>query len=157
MSFGTYARRVRDPSLPYGLRYSSLRCAVARYMPLGFHATWDFVTSRAGNVRRDEAALLRALGLLEDSRRAWHAEQAGFARRRTEDKRRHHRTATEEERRHRFGWRWHGEHAHEAAVRAVATLWKEHLEVASGTYSPAESRGSCRTLRSPRRTMSFKS
>lgn len=70
MSFGTYARRVRDSGLPYGARYRALRCAATRYMPLGFHATWAFITGKAGNVRADEAALLRALEVLEDSRHA---------------------------------------------------------------------------------------
>jgi hypothetical protein len=39
MSFGTYARLVRNQALPYGRRYTSLRCAVGHYMPLGFNAT----------------------------------------------------------------------------------------------------------------------
>jgi hypothetical protein len=86
MSFGTYARRVRNQSLRYGLRYTPLRCAVERYKPLGFKATWDYITARAGDVRNDEAALLRALDILEGSWRAWHQELAEFARHRTEEK-----------------------------------------------------------------------
>ncbi|AWS41653.1 hypothetical protein [Streptosporangium sp. 'caverna'] len=82
MSFGTYARRVRDQALPYGRRYTSLRCAVGHYKPLGFNATWNHITSRAGQVRTDEAALLRALDILETSREARLAEMAAFALRR---------------------------------------------------------------------------
>lgn len=128
MSFGTYARRVRDRDLPYGLRHSALRCAVSRYKPLGFHATWDFITARAGNVRRDETALLAALDLLEASRTAWHAELAEFARRRTIDKR-HRRTVSVQEQRYLYGWRWPGPDGHAATVQTITALWKEHTRV----------------------------
>ncbi|WP_245651688.1 GNAT family N-acetyltransferase [Streptosporangium amethystogenes] len=122
MSFGTYARRVRNQDLPYGLRYTSLRCAVERYMPVGHHATWDYITGRAGRVRTDEAALLRALDILETSREAWLAEMAAFALRRTTEKR-DRRTVSADEHRYRHGWRWPGPDAHEATHQTVQTLW----------------------------------
>ena len=75
MSFGTYARRVRDQALPYGRRYTSLRCAVGLYKPLGFNATWNHITSRAGQVRTDEAALLPVRGATD--RRVRRGDRAG--------------------------------------------------------------------------------
>lgn len=139
MSFGTYARRVRNRDFPYGLRYSALRCAVSRYRPLGFHATWEFITLHAGgDVRRDEAALLRALDLLEDSRRAQHADRAEFARRRTAEKLGHRRAPTEEEKAYLYGWRWPGPDAHAATVQTVTALWEEHLRVPYPERSSAE-------------------
>lgn len=59
MSFHPYAQAVRDRALPYGRRYTSLRCAVGCYRPLGFNATWSYL-STAGALRSDEKALLRA-------------------------------------------------------------------------------------------------
>ncbi|MBA9005354.1 hypothetical protein [Thermomonospora cellulosilytica] len=50
---------MRDRALPYGRRYTSLRCAVGCYRPLGFNATWSYL-STAGALRSDEKALLRA-------------------------------------------------------------------------------------------------
>ncbi|WP_143590548.1 GNAT family N-acetyltransferase [Thermoactinospora rubra] len=125
MSFGTEARRVRDTALPHRRRYGALRSAVSRYKPLGFLATWSYITSHAGDVRRDERALVRALEVLEASRTAWHAELAAFARRRAIDKRRR-RDVTVEEGRYRHGWRWHGPDAHDAMARTVAALWRQH-------------------------------
>ncbi|MFV2177699.1 hypothetical protein ACFHW2_15000 [Actinomadura sp. LOL_016] len=82
MSFGTYARRVRDESLPPRDRHAALRCAVERYCPLGFNATWAYVTAVARplpDVRRDVPALLGALDVLEASRAVRLAESAAFA------------------------------------------------------------------------------
>ncbi|MGS2643654.1 GNAT family N-acetyltransferase [Streptosporangium sp. LJ11] len=125
MSFGTYARQVRNQDLPYGLRYVSLRCAVERYMPVGYNATWDYLNSRAGRLRKDETALLRALDILETSRKARLAEMAAFALRRTSEKR-DRRTLSAGEYRYRHGWRWPGPDAHEAMHRTVQTLWTQH-------------------------------
>ncbi len=125
MSFGTYARQVRNQDLPHGLRYVSLRCAVERYMPVGYDATWDYLTSRAGRVRKDETALLRALDILETSRKARLAEMAVFALRRTSEKR-DRRAPSADEHRYRHGWRWPGPDAHEAMHRTVQTLWTRH-------------------------------
>lgn len=116
MSYGTYARRVRNPDHPYGMRYRALRCAVSRYRPLGFNATWDFITSRTGDVRREESALVAALDVLEASRTAWLAELADFTR----------NPVTDEERRYLYGWRWPGPEAHQATLYTVAALWDEH-------------------------------
>ncbi|MFJ8657892.1 hypothetical protein [Streptomyces sp. NPDC093795] len=89
MSFGTYARRVRDERLPTARRYTALRCAVGQYCPLGFHATWTYLAMTAvpsPDLRRDAAALLRALDTLEASRAVRRAEVASFAARRRVEK-----------------------------------------------------------------------
>ncbi|MFJ2936355.1 hypothetical protein ACIO8G_26805 [Streptomyces sp. NPDC087219] len=89
MSFGTYARRVRDERSPPARRHRALRCAVSEYGPLGFHATWAYLAATAvpaPDLRRDTAALLRALGVLEASRAARIEEIAVFAARRRVEK-----------------------------------------------------------------------
>ncbi|MEV4937855.1 hypothetical protein [Streptomyces zaomyceticus] len=89
MSFGTYARRVRDVGAPAARRHTALRCAVSEYCPLGFHATWAYVSATAlpsPDLRRDSTALLRALDALESSRAVRIAEGASFAARRRAEK-----------------------------------------------------------------------
>ncbi|GAA0989822.1 hypothetical protein GCM10009555_074470 [Acrocarpospora macrocephala] len=126
MSFATYARRVRNRDLPYNHRHTALRCAVGRHMPLGFTATWQYITDAAGPVRRDEAALLRALDILETSRAARLREIAAFAARRRAEKQRGYGVRHDEQR-YRFGPRWYGPDAHEAMYQTVQTLWAEHI------------------------------
>ncbi|WP_225730016.1 MULTISPECIES: hypothetical protein [unclassified Nocardia] len=79
MSFNNFARKVRDPTLPYPHRVSALRSCVQLYRPIGFRGTLNFLAERAGPLSRDEAALLRALDLLEAARAAWHAELREYA------------------------------------------------------------------------------
>ncbi|MER7497170.1 hypothetical protein ABT033_31795 [Streptomyces pharetrae] len=89
MSFGTYARKVRERRLPLTRRHTALRCAVGLYCPLGFDATWAYLAATAcpaPDLRRDPAALLRALATLEESRAAHLAETADFAARRRAEK-----------------------------------------------------------------------
>ncbi|MDV9192970.1 hypothetical protein R6L23_32990, partial [Streptomyces sp. SR27] len=62
---------MRDEGLPPARRHRALRSAVSEYCPLGFHATWAYLGATARpspDLRRDPAALLRALGTLEASR-----------------------------------------------------------------------------------------
>ena len=82
MSYRTSIRRVADVTLPLGRRYVALRSAVGYYCPLGFEATWAYVTTEArpwGGRRWDGAALGRAAEILNDSRAVWLAEIAAFA------------------------------------------------------------------------------
>ncbi|MER7503540.1 hypothetical protein AB0L05_24755 [Nonomuraea pusilla] len=79
MSFGNLARRVRDTDLPFRWRVSALRSCVQLHRPLGFQATLSYLESRAGRFQRDEAALLRALDLLESNRAAFRAELRAYA------------------------------------------------------------------------------
>ncbi|PRX55837.1 hypothetical protein B0I32_12557 [Nonomuraea fuscirosea] len=55
MSFGAFARKVRDPALPHR-RVSALRSCVQLYRPIGFEATLSFLHAEAGPFRTDEAA-----------------------------------------------------------------------------------------------------
>ena len=87
VSFSNHARRVRDTSLPYGKRVSSLRSCVERYRPIGYFATLSYLESVAGPFQRDEAALLRALDVLDTSRQLRYAAHLEYASRRREEKR----------------------------------------------------------------------
>jgi hypothetical protein len=87
VSFGTYARKVRDPGLPYGRRIQALAGCVQRYRPLGYQATFDYLTRVAGPLRHDEAALLRALDSISASRELWQRELLEYADRRRAAKR----------------------------------------------------------------------
>lgn len=89
MGFRTYARRVRDEQLPLARRHTSLRCAVGQYCPLGFNATWAYLAATARpspDLRKDPAALLRALETLEASRAVRLNEVDAFAVRRHAEK-----------------------------------------------------------------------
>ncbi|MGW1889624.1 hypothetical protein ACWCP6_05080 [Streptomyces sp. NPDC002004] len=89
MGFRTYARRVRDEQLPLSRRHTALRCAVGHYAPLGFNATWAYLAATAcpaPDLRRDPAALLRALDTLETSRAVRLNEVEAFTARRHAEK-----------------------------------------------------------------------
>ncbi|MFC9388254.1 hypothetical protein [Streptomyces venezuelae] len=89
MSFGTYARRVRDEESSPARRHRALRSAVTEYAPLGYHATWAYLAATAlpePDLRRDPAALLRALDTLEASRAVRLRETTAFAARRRAEK-----------------------------------------------------------------------
>ncbi|MFF4893737.1 hypothetical protein [Micromonospora chersina] len=119
MSFGTYARKVRDRSLPYGLRVSALRSCVQLYRPIGFHATLGFLEEIAGPFQRDEDALLKALGAIEASRARWHADMRDYAHRRRQAKRRGQRIPPAEDRNpNGFPPIWYGA-ARSAALSAL--------------------------------------
>ncbi|MFJ1702761.1 hypothetical protein [Kitasatospora sp. NPDC088346] len=118
MSYGTFARLVRDPALPFGKRVSKLRSCVQLYRPLGFHATLDFLESRAGHFQRDEDALLRALAELDASRAAWHRELHAYALVRRAAKRAGQRTPRRDERNPHLCDRWHAA-PREGALHAV--------------------------------------
>ncbi|GGP13104.1 hypothetical protein LDL08_32755 [Nonomuraea glycinis] len=120
MSFGTFARQVRDPALPHRWRVSAFRSCVQLYRPIGFEATLSFVESRAGRFQRDEAALLRALDLVEAGRAAWHAELQTYAARRREAKKRGRRSPRAEEANPNIQarWYWYGA-PREAALHAL--------------------------------------
>lgn len=92
MSFAVDARKVRDTDLPHGRRVAGLHACVQRYHPVGYRATLSFLEHQAGPYRTDEAALLRALDCLTDSRERWKAAVAEYASRRREAKSRGQRT-----------------------------------------------------------------
>lgn len=89
MGFGTDARRARDERLPLPTRHTALRCAVGTYRPLGYNATWAYLTATARpspDLRQDPDSLLRALDTLEESRAVHLTEVAAFAARRRREK-----------------------------------------------------------------------
>lgn len=104
---------------------SALRCAVGCYHPIGFNATYSYLAT-AGNLRRDESALLRALDMLELSRNAWLAEVDAFADRRRLEKPKHRRSPLASEVRYLHGWRWPGPEGHRVMLREVGILWDRH-------------------------------
>ena len=87
MSFGAYARNVRDTDRPHGWRVSMLRSCVQLYRPLGFHATLSFLEEIAGPFRTREAALISALDALITSREQWKVAVGEYAHQRTSAKR----------------------------------------------------------------------
>lgn len=147
MSFGTYARTVRDGSEPYGRRINALAGCVQLYRPLGYLATFGYLNEVAGPFRRDEAALLRAMDALTTSRGLWLAEVDAYASLRRKAK--------------RLGWRtprsadtnpsppacWYGD-ARRAAIFALGFLLRKHDRIASAdadiirlAWSVLEARG----------------
>ncbi|MBO3095483.1 hypothetical protein [Cellulomonas dongxiuzhuiae] len=107
MSWGTWARRVRDPSLPLRHRSSALRSLLNRHAPLGFDGTERYLRQlvgltdqrggRLGARRADDwtgATLLAALEALEASRESHKRYTAVFAERRRREKAQHRRQPT---------------------------------------------------------------
>jgi GNAT superfamily N-acetyltransferase len=125
MTFQTLARRVRNPELPMGQRYTALRSALEYYRRLGYHASWSFITGTDPRKSHplDETGLLSALERLETSRNAWIREMEAFAARRTVLKREHGIPADPDESRYRQGRRWSGPDARAATANAVAYEW----------------------------------
>ncbi len=126
MSFGTYARRVRDRDLPFGARYRAFVHALGQYCPIGFQATWSYL-STMGDVMADEETLVRALDILEASRSVWLAEMEAFTARRRAEKRQHRRSPSAADRLYLYGCRWPGPDAHKVMCYEIGRLWAEHL------------------------------
>lgn len=120
MSYGTSARRVRDDSLPLGVRVASFKSCLERYHPIGYEASFGYLKLSAGPFDRDPAALLRALDLLTASRDLWLAAQAAYAESRSAAKRSGRRTPAKNEPRPGGNWLWVG------AERAAALFALEY-------------------------------
>lgn len=125
MGFTNFARKVRDPALPYGHRVVSLRSCAQLYRPIGFEATLSYLAHKAGPFGEDEGALLRALDVIEASRAAWQGELRAYAAERTEAKRRGLRTPGPGERNPNSPEYWYGARR-EAALHAVGH-WRVRL------------------------------
>ena len=124
VSFGTYARKVSDPTLPYGRRFNALRACVQSYQPLGFVATFAYLEHLAGPMRHDEKALLHALELLSDSRRRWLVVVNAYAARRLVAKRQGRRTPRKAEENPSEASRWYG-NPRPAALFTIDFLLRE--------------------------------
>ncbi|MFF0199283.1 hypothetical protein [Streptomyces sp. NPDC005017] len=82
---------------------------MGQYRPLGFNATWAYLSATAvpaPDLRADPAALLRALDTLEESRAVSIAETAAFAVRRTAEKAAGRRTPSASDKAALRGPRW---------------------------------------------------
>ncbi|GAA3471305.1 hypothetical protein [Nonomuraea roseola] len=126
MSFGNFARKVRDTTLPYRHRVSSLRSCVQLYRPIGFKATLSFLEAEAGRFRTDEAALLRALSTLEASRAAWQAELRTYAAARRHAKKRGRRSPHPTDANPNTPAHWYGARR-QAALHAVRFWHRRRL------------------------------
>lgn len=87
MGFNERAGRVRYRPLAHGKRVAALCSCVRLFHPIGHRATLNFLAEVAGPYQRNEAALLRALEVLEASRAAWHAEDDAYQTQRKRQKR----------------------------------------------------------------------
>jgi hypothetical protein len=115
VSFGTYARKVRDTTLPYNRRVSAFRSSVQLYHPIGFHASLSFVETIAGQYERDATALLRALDVVIASRDEWLVDVRAYAESRRMAKRLGSRSPGPNERNPNRPDQWYGK-ANEAAL-----------------------------------------
>src|SRR5690606_23852767 len=104
---------------------SALRSCVPLYRPIGFNATLSYLETKAGRCQRDEAALLAALDLIEDSRAVLRAELQAYATERREAKRQGRRTprAGDVNPNQQFRWYWYGA-PREAARHALWYWWR---------------------------------
>ena len=108
MSYGAFARRVRDDSLPHGVRLASFKGCLERYHPIGYEASFGYLELDAGPFGRDADALVRALDLLTASRDLWLVAQAAYAESRRTAKRCGRRTPAKNEPRPGRNWLWFG-------------------------------------------------
>ncbi|MGJ6969615.1 hypothetical protein ACSDR0_47830 [Streptosporangium sp. G11] len=123
MSFGNFARKVRDPALPYRHRVSALRSCVQLYRPLGFQATLSFLELRAGRFQHDETALLNALGVIEESRAARQDEIMAYVAMRREAKRQGRRNPRQGDPNPYTQVRWYWYGAPREAARHALLFW----------------------------------
>jgi hypothetical protein len=110
---------------------------VQLYRPLGFEATLSFVESQAGKFQRDEAALLRALDVVEASRAAWHVELHAYATRRQEAKQHGQRSPRPGDTNPNFQarWYWYGA-PREGALHALWFWRRQHLPLLTPSADP---------------------
>ncbi|GAA4204227.1 hypothetical protein GCM10022252_63010 [Streptosporangium oxazolinicum] len=128
MSFGNFVRKARDTTLPHQRRLSALRSCVQLYRPIGFEATLSFLRAKAGPFRTDEAALLRALAVLEASRSAWQEEKLAYAVARREAKQRGQRSPRPDDINPYTPTHWYGARR-EAALHTVSFWYQRRLAV----------------------------
>jgi hypothetical protein len=129
VSFGTYARKVRDHTLPHGRRVGALVSCVQMYQPIGFRATFSYLEHVAGPLRRNEAALLRAMDALSASRAIWLKQLAAYAEQRREAKRLGRRNPRPADSNPNSPACWYGD-ARAAAQFALRSLLNRPAEVA---------------------------
>ncbi|MFJ2650965.1 hypothetical protein ACIO1C_30125 [Streptomyces sp. NPDC087420] len=122
--------------MPLTRRHTALGCAVGRYCPLGFEATWAYVTTVAlpsPDLRQDPAALVRALDTLEASRAVRLGALEDFAVRRRAEKARGRRTPGAGETVHLRQPGWPGATS-PSRLGLVAAVANRHTAFRSGPY-----------------------
>lgn len=118
MSFGTQARKVRDPSLPYGRRVQALGSCVQLYRPIGFNATWTYLGSQVlGAYRGDPRVLVGYLDVIERSRSIRLVKDAEYAAQRRQEK-----AWFDSRLRAKL---WHGDEA--AGAQAALQTWRRRM------------------------------
>ncbi|GAA0622254.1 hypothetical protein HPO96_28455 [Kribbella sandramycini] len=137
MGYGGLIRVALDDTASPGRRYCSLRQAVGYYCPLGYHATWAYVTAEArpdGQFGYDVAAMTRAVTIMQRSRAFWLAELRLFDERRTAEKRVGRRRPRAAETRALRAIRWPGGPNRLGLLAAVSAVHREF----SRQYVPDE-------------------
>jgi hypothetical protein len=109
---------------------NALAGCVQLYRPLGYVATFGYLEHVAGPLRREEAALLRALDALTASRDIWLAELGGYADHRREAKRTGRRSPLKAEPNPSSPACWYGD-PRRAAIFTLAFLLKMPYKIAS--------------------------
>ncbi|WP_212992259.1 hypothetical protein [Actinoplanes auranticolor] len=130
MSYGTYERRVRNDSLPHGVRLAAFNGCLERYRPIGWEASLGYLELCAGPLERDTSALLRAVDMLTTSRNLWLVERAAYEETRRAAKRCGRRTAGKNEPSPGGEWLWLG------AERAAALFALEFEYRSRGAVQP---------------------
>jgi hypothetical protein len=109
---------------------------VERYCPLGFQATFSFLEHRAGQFRRDEAALLGALDELSTSRALWKEDLVAYAAQRCEAKRLGRRRPHPGEPNRNWATHWYGDRRGAALHAIWFTLRSRRGQGAARVVSP---------------------
>ena len=137
MSFAAAARTVRDPRQPHLRRVAALHSCAQMYCPIGFHATLSFLEQEAGPYRSDEAALVRALDLLQASRAVWLVAIEDYAATRRAEKRHGRRTPRRTDRSPCMPGYWYGAPTPAAlhALRFWLDGWLAHVLRTGGQES----------------------
>ncbi|MFF2521830.1 hypothetical protein [Streptomyces liangshanensis] len=146
MGFRGFARVVRDAREPLVRRHAALRCAVGCFSPLGFHATWAYVTTVASpspDPRRDPVGLVRALEVLEAGRAVHLSRVAEFAVRRRTEKTHGRRTPRTGDTGRPPGPHWPGE-TPPSRLGLVAAVADRHTAFRRGPYPDATLAGPVR-------------
>ena len=121
MSFGNFARKVRDPALPHQRR--SPRSVPARSSTGRSASRLSFLQAKAGPFRTDEAALVRALAVLEASRSVRQEEKQAYEAARREAKQRGQRSPRPGDTNPYTPTEWYGARR-EAALHTIA-FWQQ--------------------------------
>ncbi|MFC7359371.1 hypothetical protein [Nocardioides astragali] len=134
MGFDREARRVRDASLPDGYRLHALGSCIQLAQPIGFNATWSYLTDQLQSEWRDPRILSPAINLLEAERTAHLSICTEYAASRRFEKAGGLRFPPRSHVTPRDPMRWHGDER--SGARHVLMSWSQrgrqfHIDVSS--------------------------